>query len=394
MKKAFKTEIKPTEQQRINIHHTIGVCRFLYNLFLAYNKEIYEQFKSGTKEYGYVSGNDFDKYVNNELSAQEGYEWIKQAGSKARKKAIMNAHTAFKRFFKGQSKFPRFKKKKNQDVKAYFPKNNQTDWTVERHRIKIPTFGWVRLKEFGYIPSHAKVISGTVSQKAGRYYVSVLCEMKQVPKVESLTSKGLGIDVGIKTFATTSDETTYKNINKTIRVKKLEKRLRREQRSLSRKYEALKKQTKGGETAAKKRANLDKNLFRVQKLHARLSNIRNEYVKSVVNECVKTKPRYITIEDLNVNGMMKNRHLSKAVAQQCFYYFKTLLTRKCNQHGIELRQVNRWYPSSKLCSCCGQKKKDLQLKDRTYTCGCGNTMDRDLNASVNLAQATEYIVLT
>ncbi|MBR2679267.1 MAG: transposase, partial [Exiguobacterium sp.] len=170
-----------------------------------------------------------------------------------------------------------------------------------------------------------------------------------------------------------------------------EKKLKREQRSLSRKYENLKKR---GEKTVTKRANIDKNILRVQKLHARLSNIRLEYVKSIVDQVVKTKPRYITIEDLNVKGMMKNRHLSKAVAQQCFYTFQTWLLAKCKEYGIELRQVDRFYPSSKLCSCCGQKKVDLKLSDRTYKCDCGNEIDRDLNASINLLQAKEYTILT
>ncbi|MFX3623249.1 MAG: RNA-guided endonuclease InsQ/TnpB family protein [Ectobacillus sp.] len=394
MKKSFKTEIRPTESQHSTIHQTIGVCRFLYNRFLAYNREHYEQYKQGKQEHGYVSGMDFDKYVNNDLSKQDGFEWIKQAGSKARKKAIMNVHTAFQRFFKGQSKFPRFKKKKNQDVKAYFPKNNKGDWTVERHRIKIPTIGWVLLKECGYIPTTMRVISGTVSHKAGRYYVSVLCEVACSAKKEQVAQEGIGIDLGIKTFAVCSYGAAFPNINKTIHVRKLEKKLRREQRSLSRKYESHKKIKKKGGEAATKRANLQKNILRVQKLHQRLANIRQEYVKSVVHQVVKTKPSYITIEDLNIKGMMKNKHLSKAIAKQCFYEFIKWLEAKCREHGIELRQVNRFYPSSKTCSQCGQIKEHLQLKDRVFTCSCGHTMDRDKNASINLAKAKEYMVLT
>ena len=406
MKKAFKTELNLTNEQRIKLHQTLGVCRFLYNRYIAYNKDHYEQFKQGKQPYGFVSGMDFDKYVNNELSLQQGFEWIKGVGSKARKKAIMNAETAFQRFFKGQSKFPRFKKKKDQDIKAYFPKNNKGDWTIERHRIKIPTFGWVRLKEFGYLPTDRKVMSGTISQQAGRYYVSVLCEVESSTNTNVLANEGIGIDLGLKTFAVCSDGQTFKNINKTKRVNQLEKQLRREQRSLSRKYESYKKvkqttkqttQFKGGETATNPftYANIRKNVRRVQKLHQRLANLRLEYVKSVVTTVVKTKPSYITLEDLNVQGMMKNKHLSKAIAEQCFYTFKTWLVSKCTQVGIEVREVGRFYPSSKLCSCCGQKKIQLSLRERVYSCEhCGTTLDRDHNASLNLVQAKEYIVLT
>ncbi|WP_162789091.1 RNA-guided endonuclease TnpB family protein, partial [Bacillus sp. K6W] len=230
--------------------------------------------------------------------------------SKAVKQAIMNGDKAFKRFFKGLSKFPRYKKKKKQDVKCYFPKNNKTDWIVERHRVKVPTIGWIRLKEYGYISKNTTVKSGTVYQRAGRYYVSILCEVKEVKPNATLNTVGLGIDLGIKDFAVRSDGKTHKNINKTVQVKKIEKRLKREQRSLSRKFENIRK--RGEQPVTNKRANINKNILRVQQLHARLANIRLAYVKSIVNDVVKTKPTFIVVEDLNVKGMMKNKHLSKA----------------------------------------------------------------------------------
>ena len=384
MRRAYLIEIKPTTEQITKINQTIGTCRYVYNLYLSKNKEMYE------KEGKFITGYDFSKWLNN-VYTKEHDQWIKEVSSKAVKKAIMNGEKAFKNFFKGLAKYPRFKKKKSQDVKCYFPKNNKTDWKIERHRIKIPTIGWVRLKEYGYIKKDATVKSGTISKRAGKYFVSILCEVEEIQSRPKLEENGLGIDLGIKEFAVRSDGKIHKNINKTRNVRKLEKKLKREQRSLSRKYENLKKR---GEKSATKRANIDKNILRVQKLHARLSNIRLEYVKSIVNQMVKTKPRYITIEDLNVKGMMKNRHLSKAVAQQCFYTFQTWLLAKCKEYGIELRQVDRFYPSSKSCSCCGQKKVDLKLSDRTYKCDCGNEIDRDLNASINLLQAKEYTILT
>ncbi len=304
----------------------------------------------------------------------------------------MNGDKAFKKFFNGLSKFPRYKKKKNEDVKCYFPKNNKTDWAVERHKVKIPTIGWMRLKEYGYIPKGAVVKSGTISKKAGKYFVSVLCELKEQKAKPTLHSTGLGIDLGVKDFAVRSDGIAHENINKTIQVKKIKKRLRRAQRSLSRKFENIRK--RGEHSVTNKKANIDKNILRVQKLYARLANIRLAYVKSIVTNVVKTKPTFITVEDLNVRGMLKNKHLSKTIAKQSFYTFKTWLLTKCKEYGIELRQVDRFYPSSKLCSYCGQKKADLKLSDRVYECGCGNVMDRDLNAAINLLQAKEYIVLT
>ena len=382
MLKNFKTEINPTLEQKIKINKTIGTCRFVYNFYLAYNKELYD---TGQK---FMSGKSFSVWMNNEfLINNPEYMWIKEISSKSVKKSIEDGCTAFTRFFKGQSKFPKFKKKGKPDVKMYFVKNNPKDCFCERHRISIPTLGWVRLKEKGYIPttkSGYTIRSGTVSKKADRYYVSVLIEISE-PEIINNSENGIGIDLGLKDFAIVSNGTTYKNINKSERLKKLEKQLRREQRYLSRKYENLKK----GESTQK---NIQKQKLKVQKLHHRIDNIRTDYINKTISEIVKTKPSYITIEDLNVSGMMKNRHLSKAVASQKFREFRTKLKVKCEDNGIELRIVDRFYPSSKLCHCCGAIKKDLKLSDRIYRCDCGYVEDRDFNAALNLRDALTYEV--
>ena len=390
LQRAYKVEIKPTPSQIKKINQSIGVCRWLYNEYLATNNKLYAQFKEGLidKKQAFMSANDFDKYVNNEVKVLDEYSWINNCGSKARKKAIKNAETAYKRFFKGQSSFPKFKKKNKSDVKLYFPKNNKADWKIDRHRIMIPTLKNVRLKEYGYIPVAAKVISGTVSKKANRYYVSVIIDTENTSQ-ENM-NQGIGIDLGIKDFAICSNtDKPYKNINKTQRVRKLEKKLLREQKKLSRKYESLKlrnKKEKGDAT----RQNIQKQIVKVQILHQRLANIRTDYINKVVSSVVRNKPQYITIEDLNVKGLMKNKPLSKAVAEQKFYEFRNKLTNKCHALGIELRIVNRFYPSSKLCHSCGSIKKDLKLKDRIYKCECGYVADRDYNASLNLRDAKIY----
>ena len=293
MKRAYKTEIKPTKEQIQKINQSIGICRWLYNSYMAKNKELYELYKQDliTKEKAFMSANDFDKYINNEVKVLEEYKWISNCGAKARKKAIQNAETAYKRFFNGQSKFPRFKKKNKSDVKVYFPKNNKGDFKIERHRIMIPTLKNVRLKK------------------------------------------------------------------------------------------------KGG-TATK--SNIKKQIVKVQKLHHKLDNIRTDYVNKTISNIINQKPKFITIEDLNVKGMMKNKHLSKAVTNQKFYEFRSKLTNKCNALGIELRIVDRFYPSSKLCHLCGSMKKDLKLKDRIYKCNCGYIEDRDYNASLNLRDCLTY----
>ena len=387
MLKSFKTEIKPTQEQIVKINKTIGTCRYLYNFYLAHNKELYDK---GEK---FMSAKSFSVWLNNEyIPDNQDKSWIKEVSSKAAKQSLENANRAFSSFFKGQSGFPRFKKKSNQDVKMYFVKTDAKAvlW-CERHRIKIPTLGWVRLKEKGYIPTTKQgyvIKSGTVSCKAGRYYVSVLIDVPDTEKTR-LNDFGLGIDLGVKEFAVISDGVIKKNINKTAKLKKLEKKLKRNQRCLSRKYEDLKKRNnkmKGEAT----RQNIQKQVLKVQKLHHRIDNIRTDYINKTIAEIVKTKPSYITIEDLNVKGMMKNRHLSKAVASQKFYEFRTKLEKQCKESGIELRVVDRFYPSSKLCHCCGFIKKDLKLSDRIYKCDCGYKCDRDFNASLNLRDAKTY----
>lgn len=381
--KSFKTEINPTEEQKVKIRKTIGTCRYIYNFYLAHNKELHD---NGEK---FMSGKSFSVWLNNEyLPKNPDKLWIKEVSSKSVKRSIENGCVAFTRFFKHQSAFPNFKKKGKSDVKMYFVKNNPKDCRCERHRMNIPSLGWVRMKEKGYVPTTKDgyvMKSGHVSIKADRYYVSVLIEIPNNKTVDNF-KEGIGIDLGLKDFAIVSNGKTYKNINKSAKLKKLEKQLIREQRSLSRKYENIKK----GEST--QRANIQKQKLKVQKLHHKIDNIRTDYINKTIAEMVKTKPSYITIEDLNVSGMMKNKHLSKAVASQKFYEFRTKLQAKCKENGIELRVVDRWYPSSKTCHCCGAIRKDLKLSDRIFQCDCGYIEDRDFNAALNLRDATTYEV--
>ena len=383
MLKSFKTEINPTEEQKVKIRKTIGTCRYIYNFYLAHNKELYDK---GEK---FMSGKSFSVWLNNEYLPQNPDKlWIKEVSSKSVKRSIENGCIAFTRFFKHQSAFPNFKKKGKSDVKMYFVKNNPKDCRCERHRINIPSLGWVRIKEKGYILTTKDgyaIKSGHVSIKADRYYVSVLVEIPN-NKIANNSNEGIGIDLGLKDFAIVSNGKTYKNINKSAKLKKLEKQLIKEQRSLSRKYENLKK----GESTQK--TNIQKQRLKVQKLHHRIDNIRTDYINKTIAEIVKTKPSYITIEDLNISGMMKNKHLSKAVASQKFYEFRIKLQAKCKENGIELRVVDRWFPSSKTCHCCGAVKKELKLSDRIFKCSCGYVEDRDFNAALNLRDAATYEV--
>ena len=379
--KSFKTEINPTEEQKARIRRTIGICRYVYNFYLGHNKALHD---NGEK---FMTGKSFSLWLNNEyIPNNPDKTWIREVYSKAVKKSIEDGCTAFTRFFKHQSDFPKFKKKGKSDVKMYFVRNNPKDCQCERHRLKIPTLGWIRIKEKGYIPTTKDgymIRSGTVSVKAGRFYVSVLVEIPDV-NIGNNSNEGIGIDLGLKDLAIVSNGKTYRNINKSAGLKKLEKQLIREQRSLSRKYENLKK----GEST--QRANIRKQKLKVQKLHHKMDNIRTDHINKTIAEIVKTKPSYITIEDLNVKGMMKNRCLSKAVASQKFYEFRTKLKAKCDENGIELRVADRFYPSSKTCHHCGSVRKNLKLSDRIYRCECGYVADRDFNAALNLKDAKTY----
>lgn len=383
--KTYKTEIELNPLQQEKFLRTIGVCRFVYNLFLQKNKELYTKNKD-TNLPKYINNFEFSKWLNNEfIPNNPEYQWIKEVSSKAVRHAIDNANKAFAKFFTHKNNFPRFKKKNKNDCSMYFVKTDKNaKIKCERHRIKIPTLSWCKLKEFGYIPNNKTITSGTITKYAGRFYISVLTD--EPINIKSNNSQdGIGIDLGTKDFAILSDNTKYKTLKQT----KLNKRLRREQKALSKKYETKKKNKK--EIATCK--NIEKQILRVQKIYQRIANTRNDYQNKIISEIIKREPSFITIEDLNVRGMLKNRHLSKAIANQGFYQFVSKLQHKCVLNGIELRQVDRFYPSSKICSDCGKIKRDLKLSDRIYICECGNIIDRDLNAAINLKYAKEYKVI-
>ena len=381
--RAYKVELKPTSEQIQIIERTMGICRYVYNLFIATNRDNYAQ---GTA--GYMTGYDFSKWLNHEYkSGNLDKLWIWEVSSKAVKKAIMNADTAYKNFLKGRAGFPKFKRRNGRPVSMYLPRNNAGDLKTERHRAKIPTLGWVRFKEFGYVPTEGQALSVTITKRAGRYFAAFVFETAQAETVRAEKSSGIGIDLGVKSFAVISDGRNFLNINKSRRMRKLTKRLKHEQRKFMRKLRHRKEDA----TKKCKRSNLDKQRLRVQRAYMRLSNKRHDYINKTVHEIVRTQPEYITIEDLNVSGMMKNRHLSRAIAESEFYYFRALLERKCRERGIQLRLADRFYASSKTCSICGHVKRDLKLSERVYECPeCGAVIDRDYNAAINLMNCKKF----
>lgn len=386
----YKIEIKPTKEQAYLIDRHIGVSRWAYNFFLEMNHQRYQD------GYWYMGAYEFAKWFNNEyLLTNPDDLWIKDYYAKSTKQAFIDADTAMKRFFKDQSGYPKWRSYKRHQGSYYFVKNSSKQTIVsERHRIKLPKLGWVRFKEYGYLPTdfeHYVVKSGRIKEQAGRYYLTCLVEQPEQLH-ELLLGDPIGIDLGVKEFAVIDDGTIYRNRNKDRQVKQIRKRLRRTQRKLSRQYIAYKaRKMKEGRSATD--LNLAKTERKVQRLYQRLHNIQADYQNQIVANLVRTKPNWVSIEDLNVKGMIKNRHLAKIVNQQGFYNFRTKLINKCQQLGIAVHLVNRFEPTSKICHQCGYKKVDLSLSERIYRCpNCGNVTDRDINAALNIRDTDNFVL--
>ena len=387
MLRAIKIRLKPTKEQETLFWKSAGTARWAYNYFLSENERVYNEYlANGKKGKKYLSEAEVRKQINNVLKPTT-HTWLKEVGSNVIKQAVKDANQAFQRFFKGLSKRPRYKAKHR--VTPSFYVNYETlrktkngfrgeKMGVVRTTIPLPT-----LKEGEFYSNPRITHDGTY------WYLSVGYE---VPTVSTeLTTKSLGIDLGIKELAVVSNGKVYKNINKEKRIRSLEKRLNREQRKVSR---MLRNNTKEYDKNNKpiwirplrECKNIQKQNAKIRKIYRKLTDIRENYLHQTTSEIVKTKPSRIVMEKLNVKGMMKNKHLAKAIAAQKFYEFIRQIKYKCEVRGIEFLQADRFYPSSKTCSCCGHIKKDLKLKDRVYHCEhCGLTIDRDYNASINLA---------
>ena len=378
MIKTIRVMLIPNNKQNTKLFRYANTARFAYNWALGREKENY---KNGGK---FLSDSDLRKEFT-QLKKTEEYSWLNKISNNVTKQAIKDACNAYKRFFKGYSKFPKFKSRKY-SVPSFYQDNVKIKFT-ETH-VKVEGFttskrknkqkiNWIRLSEHNRIPTDCKYTNPRIKYNGLNWWITVGVEYEDSTTIPS--NDGIGIDLGIKDLAICSDGAKYKNINKSQKVKKLEKQKRRLQRSISRSYEKNKK----GESYCKTNNVIKKEKLLLKRNH-RLTNIRKNYLNQTTSEIVNRKPRFICIEDLNVSGMMKNRHLSKAVQNQGFFEFRKQLEHKCSDKGIQLIVADRFYPSSKLCSCCGNIKKDLKLSDRIYKCDCGNVIDRDFQASINL----------
>lgn len=376
----------PNNKQKTKLFQFAGAARFAYNWTLSIGQENY---KNGKK---FISDGDLRKEFT-KLKKTEEYAWLNNISNDVTKQAIKDACNSYKRFFNGYSKFPRFKSKKKSKPSFYQDtvkiKFSETHVKVEKisdsKKQNKKKLNWIRLAEHNRVPIDCKYYNPRISFDGLNWYITVSVEYEDCTVIPP--NDGIGIDLGIKNLAVCSDNNFYKNINKTQEVKKLEKKKRRLQRSISRKYLKNKK----GESYCKT-SNIIKSEKKLLKLNHRLTNIRHNHLHQTTSEIVKRKPSFICIEDLNASGMMKNKHLSKAVQQQCFYEFRRQIEYKSAWNNIPVIVADRFFPSSKLCSCCGKVNKDLKLSDRIYKCECGNVIDRDYQASLNLKSYGEIVL--
>lgn len=386
MIETLKVQLNPNNKQLTKLFQYAGCSRFAYNWTISREQENYKQ---GNK---FLHDGELRKEFT-KMKKLDEYKWLNNISNNVTKQAIKDACNSYKRFFNGKSKHPKFKSKKNSKQSFYQDgvriRFTDTHVKVEgftmSHRKNKQKLNWIKLCEKGRIPTNCKYMNPRITYDGLHWFVSVSIDVEDNTDIPS--NEGIGIDLGLKDLAICSDGNTYKNINKTHRVKNIEKRKRRLQRSVSRKYNMNKR----GERY-KKTSNITKREKELLKLTKRLTNIRHNHLHQITSEIVKRKPSFICIEDLNVSGMMKNKHLSKAIQQQSFYEFRRQIQYKSEWNNIPVILADRFFPSSKLCSCCGMIKKDLKLSDRIYKCDCGNVIDRDYQASLNLKQYGESVL--
>ena len=388
MIKTIRVMIIPNNKQNTRLFQFAGTARFAYNWALAEEKQNHE---NGGK---FLNDNELRKrFTQFKQKSENG--WLYTISNNVCKQAIKDAVDAYKKFFSKLAQFPRYKSRKRNRPSFYVDtakiKVTSTHVKLENiaqsKRKTRQTANWFRLAEHERIPVNAKYFNPRISFDGLNWFLTLGIEVEDV-QPEELTKQGIGIDLGVKNLAVCSSGHIYKNINKTGRVRRLKRKLRRLQRKVSRKYNKNKK----GDSYQKTR-NIIKSEKQLLKVNHRLMDIRTNYVHQVTTEIIKREPSFIVLEDLNVTGMMKNKHLAKAVQEQKLAEFYRIMQYKCEWNGIKFITADRFYASSKICSECGHKKEDLKLSDRTYRCKhCGAVINRDLNASINLYHYGELAV--
>lgn len=356
--KKIRLQVSTCEEYKFYQH--AGTARWAYNYAIKMQQINY---RFGGK---FISDNELRKHIT-KIKKRPKYAWLNEVSNNVVKQAIKDACKAYKNFFKGLTKYPRIKTRRRTTPSFY---HDNVKLKVKGKTVRIEKIGWIKTSE--QLPIDCKYYNPRIKFDGKYWYLTVGIDVE--PNKQELDGRTVGIDVGLKELAVTSDGIYYRNINKTASIRKMEKRLKRLQRRASKKYVGGKPKT----------SNLIKLEYEIRKKHRRLANVRTNYIHQVSAEIVKSKPSRIVMEDLNIQGMMKNKHLAKSVANQKLYEFKQLVKYKCELNGIEFIEANRYYPSSKTCNSCGFVNKNLKLSDREYRCACGYNCDRDLNASYNL----------
>ena len=389
MLRGIKIALNLTNEQEQQMWKSAGVARWSYNYAITRCKEQYsDHLKDNTLPKTLSEGQ-----IRKELTVLKNttHPWLKDVGSNVIKQAVRDWDVACSRFFKGLGKAPKYKSKRFSKPSFYV---NCDSLRRVNGGFRGERLGFVKTTQpLPKIPKGTHYMNPRISFDGKYWYLSISYEVPDV-SVE-LTDSVIGVDLGIKTLATLSTGEVIENINKSHGVKQLEKQLRREQRHLARQLQANTKgyikTAKGGRKPTYKRSldlcsNIQNTKRKIKLLYRKLSSIRLNHVHQATSQIVKQLPKGIVIEDLNVRGMMKNKHLAKHIQNSLFYEFRRQLEYKCSKYGIQLVVADRFYPSSKACSCCGFIKSDLKLNDRVYKCNsCGLEMDRDLNAAENLA---------
>lgn len=385
-----KIRIYPNKTQMQLISETLGACRWVYNKYIEFNQRVYTDKKI------FLSGYDFDKRLTSLKKDKPEFEWLNKYSSKALKDSIMRAEKSYKAFFKKKSaRPPKFKGRRDAFQSYFFIKDGIK---FKDNKVKIPILKWIKYRESGYELDINKISGGRIILENGMYFVSFTYNEENIDhdSKDKYTS-GIGIDVGVKTYATISnkDNILYiRNINRSRRVIELEERIRTLQRIISNKVEINKNMKKGKESYGT--SQIKKLRYKIRKSQVKLNNIRKDFIDKLCYSLVIAKPKFITIEDLSISNMLQvsDSTLSDSLSKCKLYYFRTKLIHKSHQYNIELRLANRFFASSKTCSCCGHKKNTLSLSDRIYKCDeCGYVIDRDVNAAINLRKLKKYTIL-
>ena len=370
MIKSIKIRLSPTKEQEELMFQSVGIARFAYNWGLSKWEEMY---KEGIKP----SKAKIRKEFNNSIRKNDDFKWLYNVSGQITAQAFADLEDAYKNFFDGLAQRPKFKNKKK-SKKSFYVRYDAIKFS--NNRVNIEKIGKVKYSSNYKIPKLDKYTNPRCHFDGKYWYLTFGFEHgeSQASLNEDLS---IGIDLGISHLAIVNHlDKPIENINKSKEVRRLKKKLKRLQRQVSRKYEMNKKGSKFVKTN-----NIIKLERQIKLVHRRLNNIRNNHIHQATSKIIKLNPYRVVMEGLNVSGMMKNKHLAEKIAEQKFYEFKRQMKYKCEFNKIEFFEADRWYPSSKACSCCKNIKKDLKLSDRTYICNeCGLVIDRDKNASINL----------